>query len=253
MDLIAAERYYKIVHVVFYRAYCKWWLLFAGLTFSWATVVVIDIVFVWLSDVVDGVWYPYYNWQSRDSTWPTPTKRWPHVSRRTLIGVRWMLLPQWVSYHLAFVLCWLPNQLFYILSFIGTAFGVLGAYYTTVFLIILIASAWIHWFTSTYATKHKEVKSRIRKWFFKTRLECSQKSRQLPLPSDRQFQELNIQSISLTVLGLWRSALETFKAYPYLKCFPIFHRDISPWYFPLYVDQLYSAQAVNTVTNTTTI
>src|SRR6218665_2478795 len=41
--LIAAERYMKIVHVVFHRTYFKWWLLFAGLAFSSVTVLVIDL------------------------------------------------------------------------------------------------------------------------------------------------------------------------------------------------------------------
>ena len=56
--LIAAERYLKIVHVVFHRTYFRRWMSFAGLVFIWITVIFINIVFVWTSEVVDGVCDP---------------------------------------------------------------------------------------------------------------------------------------------------------------------------------------------------
>jgi len=203
--LIAAERYMKIVHEVFHRRYCKWCLLFAGLAFSWVTVVVIDLVFVWVSEVVDGVCYPYYYWQSRDSyltyggfvmVWEfiIPLILFAYLYGRILLFVRQRnqafsgnytnqamatslqtnahqsqmnVTATMIIVSSAFVLCWLPNQLFYILSFIDPANGVLEAYYPTVFLIFLNVCM----NPLIYASKHEEVKKRIRKWFFKTRVQ----------------------------------------------------------------------------------
>src|SRR6218665_4152131 len=64
--LIAAERYLKIVHVVFHRTYFKRWMLYLGLIFNWVVVVFINIVFVWVSEVVNGACNPYYYWHSKD-------------------------------------------------------------------------------------------------------------------------------------------------------------------------------------------
>ena len=67
----------------------------------------------------------------------------------------------------AFVLCWLPNQLFYLLSFIDNAYYIDVVYYATVFLIFLNVCT----NPLIYAAKHEEVKNRLKKWFFKTKVQ----------------------------------------------------------------------------------
>src|SRR6218665_1218154 len=159
--LIAAERYLKIIHEVFQRTYFRRWMLFAGLVFSWVTVVFINVVYVWVSDVVDGVCYPYYNWQSRNSymtyggyvmVWEfaIPLILFVYLYGRILLFVRQknqafsgnytnqaMATSLQTNAHRsqmnatatmiivssAFVLCWLPNQLFYLLTFVDSAYG----------------------------------------------------------------------------------------------------------------------------------
>src|SRR6218665_2595125 len=165
--LIAAERYLKIVHAVFHMTYFRRWMAFAGLAFIWCTVVFVNIVYVWVNEVVDGVCYPSYNWPSRDSflayggfvmAWEfvIPLILFVYLYGRILLFVRKrnqafngnyadqaMATSLQTNAHRsqmnvtvtmfivssAFVLCWLPNQLFHILSFINSAYIVLDVYY----------------------------------------------------------------------------------------------------------------------------
>ena len=203
--LIAAERYMKIVHVVFHRTYFKRWMSYLGLIFIWAVVVFINIVFVWTSEVVDGVCDSYYYWPSGPSfvayggfvmVWEfaIPLILFVYLYGRILLFVRQRsqalneshanqatatslqtsahrsqmnITVTMIIVSSTFVLFWLPNQLFYLLTFINSAYNVGVVYYPTVFLIFLNVCT----NPLIYAAKHEEVKSRIRKWFFKTKVQ----------------------------------------------------------------------------------
>src|SRR6218665_2489938 len=197
--LIAAERYLKIVHAVFHRTYFRRWMAFAGLAFSWIPVVFANIVYVWVSEVVDGVCYPYYNWPNRDSylTYGGFVMAWEFViplimfvylyGRILFLGRRrnqmlsenhanqaratslqtnahrsqMNITATMIIVSSVFVLCWFPNQLFYLLTFVDITYSVEEVYYATVFLIFLNVCM----NPLIYAAKHEEVKSRLKKWF----------------------------------------------------------------------------------------
>lgn len=203
--LIAAERYFKIVHGVLHRTYFRRWMAFAGLIFIWIIAIFINIVFLWTTEVVDGGCYSYYYWPSGPSfvTYGGFVMVWEFVIPLVLFvylygRILFFVQQRMQAFHdnstnqattgnlqtnahrsqmnvtitmiivsSSFVLCWLPNQLFYLLTFIDDAYNIEAVYHGTVFLIFLNVCM----NPLIYAAKHEEVKNRLKKWFCKIKVQ----------------------------------------------------------------------------------
>src|SRR6218665_2513343 len=65
--LIAAERYFLIVHPILHKTQVKRWMIIALGTLPWLEGVVVSIPAFWTSVVVDGACFSFYVWPNRTS------------------------------------------------------------------------------------------------------------------------------------------------------------------------------------------
>lgn len=65
--LIAAERYFKIVHSIVHRTHFRRWYVFMGISFTWISGILINMELLWTAEVIDGQCFPYSKWTAPEA------------------------------------------------------------------------------------------------------------------------------------------------------------------------------------------
>src|SRR6218665_352012 len=201
--LIAAERYFLIVHPVLHKTQVRRWLILALTTLPWIEGVATNLPGFWTSRVLDGFCFQFYFWPSETSqltysiciillTFFIPLALLVFFYVSVLLVVRQRsqvfqghyanqdmstvlqtnahraqmnILSTMVIISVAFVVCWLPSQIYYFLFIIQYYFQGSDMLHNFTFFLVFL-NICVNPFI--YAAKLDPVKKKLRGWAPKT-------------------------------------------------------------------------------------